>query len=161
VAQRGGQCRARDQEEVGSPPSGSGAAQWGARAVGGNFSDGSRCPEREPRRSKISTLGQKMRRRGPCSLAQGGYFRFRPVARRKEAAQLARFRSIWLSVSGETAPTPLGLTVEPHKPVDMHVACAVFQSHAHVRSPHQNASAVAVALLSQWSERAWDVRLNA
>jgi hypothetical protein len=60
---------------------------------GGNFRTGI-VTQREPRRSKIPALGQKMRRTSVWSLAQGGNFRFFPVARRKDAAQLPRFSSI-------------------------------------------------------------------
>ena len=86
-----GAACARDQG-AGSPT----APRSGAPGLpGGDFRTGI-VTQREPRRSKIPAFGGKMRHWGPHtgSLAVGGYFRFRPVARRKDAAQLARFSSI-------------------------------------------------------------------
>ena len=67
----------------------------------GNFRTGI-VTQGEPRRIKIlysmiPAFGEKMRRISAQSFAVGGYFYLRPVARRKEAAQLARFSSIWLA----------------------------------------------------------------
>jgi hypothetical protein len=80
---------ARDQG-AGSPA----APRSGAPGLPGEIFRTGIATQREPRRSKIPAFGEKMRRTSAHSFAVGGYFYLRPVARRKEAAQLPRFSSI-------------------------------------------------------------------
>ena len=70
-----------------------GAEQRGARAAGELFSDGNRYPERTTP-NKNTRFREKDAPHEPAQFRRGGYFYLRPVARRKEAAQLPRFSSI-------------------------------------------------------------------